>query len=288
VRLAGEEKLGTRCEIKNLNSFRFLERAIDYEVRRQIDLIEDGGRVIQQTRLYDPDRDETRAMRSKEDAHDYRYFPDPDLPPLVIEPAWVESVAAQLPELPDQRRARYVSTYSLSEYDAATLTSSRAASDYFEAVLAAFGAAAGPARAKSAANWVMVDLAAALNRDGLEPTASPVRPAQLARLIERIEDGTISGKIGRELFAILWTEPSPEADAPDRLIDARGLRQISDSGELEAMVDAVIAAHPKSVEEFRAGKEKAFNALVGQVMKASRGKANPQQVNDLLRRKLGD
>ena len=206
----------------------------------------------------------------------------------MIETAWVESVAAQLPELPDQRRARYVSTYSLSEYDAATLTSSRAASDYFEAVLAAFGAAAGPARAKSAANWVMVDLAAALNRDGLEPTASPVRPAQLARLIERIEDGTISGKIGRELFAILWTEPSPEADAPDRLIDARGLRQISDSGELEAMVDAVIAAHPKSVEEFRAGKEKAFNALVGQVMKASRGKANPQQVNDLLRRKLGD
>jgi aspartyl-tRNA(Asn)/glutamyl-tRNA(Gln) amidotransferase subunit B len=166
------------------------------------------------------------------------------------------------------------------------LTSTRATSEYFEAVLSAFGPAAEPARAKTAANWVMVDLAAALNRDGLEPASSPVTPQQLARLIQRIEDGTISGKIGRELFAILWAEPSPEADAPDRLIDARGLRQISDTGELESMVDAVLAAQPKSVEEFRAGKEKAFNALVGQVMKASRGKANPQQVNDLLRRKL--
>jgi aspartyl-tRNA(Asn)/glutamyl-tRNA(Gln) amidotransferase subunit B len=287
VRPVGQAQLGTRCEIKNLNSFRFLERAIDYEVRRQIDLIDDGGRVTQETRLYDPDRDETRPMRSKEDAHDYRYFPDPDLPPLAIAADWVETVRQGMPELPQQRRARYEADYALSGYDAAILTASRESSDYFEAVLAAFGAGAHAARAKTAANWVMVELAAALNRDGLEANASPVRPAQLARLIERIEDGTLSGKIGRELFALLWSEPREEPDAPDRLIDERGLRQISDSGALEAMIDQVVASHPKSVEEFRAGKDKAFNALVGQVMKASRGKANPQQVNELLRRKLG-
>jgi aspartyl-tRNA(Asn)/glutamyl-tRNA(Gln) amidotransferase subunit B len=286
VRLAGAQQLGTRCEIKNLNSFRFLERAIDYEIRRQIDLIDDGGRMVQETRLYDPDRDETRSMRSKEDAHDYRYFPDPDLPPLTIDRAWVGAVADALPELPQARKARYVGEYSLSAYDATTITATRSISDYFEAVLASFGAAPSGAQAKAAANWVMVELAAALNREDRDPADSPVRPGQLARLIQRIEDGTISGKIARELFGILWAEPSADDQAPDQLIEARGLRQISDSGELESMVDAVLAAHPKSVEEFRAGKDKAFNALVGQVMKASRGKANPQQVNELLRRKL--
>ncbi len=287
VRPAGETRLGTRCEIKNLNSFRFLERAIEHEVLRQIDLIDDGGQVVQETRLYDPDRAETRSMRSKEDAHDYRYFPDPDLPPLEIGAQWVEAVRQSLPELPQARRDRYISQYRLSAYDATVLTASRAVSDYYDAVLAALGPDGdGSARAKAAANWVTGDLAAALNRDGREATESPVRPRQLAVLIGRIEDGTISGKIGRELFAMLWTEPSEDDGAPDRLIESRGLRQISDSGELESMVEAVLAANPKSVEEFRAGKDKAFNALVGQVMKASRGKANPQQVNELLRRRL--
>ncbi len=286
VRLQGEARLGTRCEIKNLNSFRFLERAIDFEVRRQIDLIDEGGSVVQETRLYDPDLDETRSMRSKEDAHDYRYFPDPDLPPLVITPDWVDAVRAGLPELPQARRDRYISEYSLSSYDANTLTASRGSADYFEAVLAALGPSAGAASAKATANWVMVDLAAALNREAITIEASPVPAAQLATLIRRIEDGTISGKIARELFASLWSEPQAGADAPDRLIESRGLRQISDSGALEKIIDDVLAAHPKSVEEFRSGKDKAFNALVGQVMKASRGKANPQQVNDLLRARL--
>ena len=288
VRKAGDTRLGTRCEIKNLNSFRFLERAIDFEVARQIELIEDGGQVRQETRLYDPDRDETRSMRSKEDAHDYRYFPDPDLPPLCISADWITQVQADLPELPQTRRDRYQRELGLPAYDATTLTASRAISDYFEAVLVAFGAGeVSAARAKAAANWVMVDLAAALNRDGLEATASPVRPGQLAVLIRRIEDGTISGKIARELFGLLWAEPHADDAAPDQLIDARGLRQISDSGALVAIIDDIIKANPRSVEEFRAGKDKAFNALVGQVMKASRGKANPQQVNALLRERLG-
>jgi aspartyl-tRNA(Asn)/glutamyl-tRNA(Gln) amidotransferase subunit B len=286
VRPAGTTELGTRCEIKNLNSFRFLERAIEFEVRRQIDLIDDGGRVVQETRLYDPDRDETRSMRSKEDAHDYRYFPDPDLPALQIGQDWIDRVRAELPELPAARRDRYISEYSLSSYDASTLTSSRGSADYFEAVLAALGSPLGAAQAKSAANWVMGDLAAALNREGLEIAASPVSAAQVAALIRRIDDGTVSVKIARELFAQLWAAPQPEPDAPDRMIDAQGLRQISDTGAIAAIIDDVIAANPKSVEEFRAGKDKAFNALVGQVMKASRGKANPQQVNELLRTRL--
>ena len=286
VRIAGATELGTRCEIKNLNSFRFLERAIDFEVRRQIDLIDDGGTVVQETRLYDPDRDETRSMRSKEDAHDYRYFPDPDLPALIIEPQSIEVVRASLPELPAARRERYQRDHSLSAYDATTLTASRSGADYFESVLAALGSPASAAQAKSAANWVMGEVAAALNRDGLEIGAAPVAPGQLATLIRRVDDSTISGKIARELFALLWAEPQPGDDAPDRLIDARGLRQISDGDAIGRLVDEVIAANPKSVEEFRAGKDKAFNALVGQVMKASRGKANPQQVNDALRARL--
>ncbi|MFM7568299.1 MAG: Asp-tRNA(Asn)/Glu-tRNA(Gln) amidotransferase subunit GatB [Betaproteobacteria bacterium] len=286
VRIHGSTELGTRCEIKNLNSFRFLERAIDFEVRRQIDLIDDGGKVVQETRLYDPDRDETRSMRSKEDAHDYRYFPDPDLPTLEIAPHWIDTVRAGLPELPSARRERYERDYALSAYDATTLTASRAAADYFESVLSVLGNPPNAAQAKSAANWVMGEVAAALNRDGLDIGAAPVTPGQVASLIRRVDDGTVSGKIARELFALLWAEPQPADDAPDRLIDARGLRQISDSGAIDKLVDEVIAANPKSVEEFRAGKEKAFNALVGQVMKASRGKANPQQVNDSLRARL--
>ena len=293
VRPAGQAEYGTRCEIKNLNSFRFLERAIDYEVRRQVELIEDGGRVVQETRLYDPDRDETRSMRSKEEAHDYRYFPDPDLPPLVIEADWIERVRAAMPELPSDMRRRLVEQYGLGGYDATTLTASRDVAAYYESVVAALAKSGVAGRdslatlAKSAANWVMVDLAAALNRDGVEVAACPVAPGQLARLVERIQDGTISGKIARDVFAAMWAQPSAGDDAADRIIDARGLRQISDSGALDAIVEQVLAANPKSVEEFRAGKEKAFNALVGQVMKATKGKANPQQVNELLRRRLG-
>ena len=293
VRPQGQQEFGTRCEIKNLNSFRFLERAIDFEVRRQIELIEDGGTVVQETRLYDPDRDETRSMRSKEDAHDYRYFPDPDLPPLIIESHWIESVRAQLPELPAQLRERYMVDLGLSGYDATTLSASREVAAYFDETRAALAALIPPAdaqsaraQAKSAANWVMVDLAAALNRDTLEAQASPVSPRQLALLLARIQDGTISGKIAREVFAALWSEPGAGEDAADRVIEARGLKQISDSGAIEAIIDEVLAANQKSVDEFRAGKEKAFNALVGQVMKATKGKANPQQVNDLLRARL--
>ncbi len=293
VRPAGQAEYGTRCEIKNLNSFRFLERAIDYEVRRQVELIEDGGRVVQETRLYDPDRDETRSMRSKEEAHDYRYFPDPDLPPLVVEADWIERVRAAMPELPSDMRRRLVEQYGLGSYDATTLTASRDVATYYESVVAALATSGVAGRdsvatlAKSAANWVMVDLAAALNRDGVEVTACPVAPGQLARLVERIHDGTVSGKIARDVFAAMWAQPSAGDDAADRIIESRGLRQISDSGELDAVVEQVLAANPKSVEEFRAGKEKAFNALVGQVMKATKGKANPQQVNELLRRRLG-
>jgi aspartyl-tRNA(Asn)/glutamyl-tRNA(Gln) amidotransferase subunit B len=284
VRPRGQAEFGTRCEIKNLNSFRFLERAIEHEVRRQIELIEDGGTVVQETRLYDPDRDETRSMRSKEDAHDYRYFPDPDLPPLVVEASLLERVRASLPELPAAMRERFEQSLGLPAYDAATLTANRATARYFEDTLAALNDRA--AQAKLAANWVMVDVAAQLNRENLDIDASPVRPAQLAALIARIADGTVSGKLAREVFQAMWDERRTEPDAADRIIAERGLTQISDSGELEKIVDEVLSANPKSVEEFRAGKEKAFNALVGQAMKATKGKANPQQVNDLLRRKL--
>jgi len=285
VRPVGQAEFGTRCEIKNLNSFRFMQQAIEYEVRRQIEVIEDGGRIVQETRLYDPDRDETRSMRSKEDAHDYRYFPDPDLPPLVVEPALVERIRAALPELPGAMRERLQRDLALSAYDAVTLTSSRAVAAYFEDTVAALPDAA--AQAKLAANWTMGEVAARLNREGLEIGACPVSPVQLAALIGRIADGTVSGKIAREVFAAIWDERRAEPDAADRVIEAKGLKQISDTGALEKIVDEVLAANPKSVEEFRAGKEKAFNALVGQAMKATRGKANPQQVNDLLRRKLG-
>ncbi|MBW7923768.1 MAG: Asp-tRNA(Asn)/Glu-tRNA(Gln) amidotransferase subunit GatB [Burkholderiaceae bacterium] len=287
VRPMGQVALGTRCEIKNLNSFRFLERAIEHEAARQIELISDGGRVVQETRLYDPDRDETRSMRGKEDAHDYRYFPDPDLPPLAIDAVWIERVREAMPELPGAMRERFARAYGLSAYDAATLTASRGVAAYYEAVVRALpaGAAAGATPlAKAAANWVMGELAAALNRDERAIEDCPVAPEQLARLVARIDDGTISGKTARDVFADLWSGEARDADAVDRIVDAKGLRQMSDAGELERIVDEVIANNAKSVEEFRAGREKAFNALVGQVMKATKGKANPQQVNELLRR----
>ena len=294
VRPVGQAEFGTRCEIKNLNSFRFMQQAIEYEVRRQVELIEDGGRVVQETRLYDPDRDETRSMRSKEDAHDYRYFPDPDLPPLVVEPALVERIRGEMPVLPGQIRERYIEVLRLTSYDATMLTATRATATYFDETVGALAAAglAGPDAtqqrlAKLAANWTMGEVAARLNREGLEIGACPVSPVQLAALIGRIADGTVSGKIAREVFATIWDERRPEPDAADRVIEAQGLKQISDTGALERIVDEVLAANPKSVEEFRAGKERAFNALVGQAMKATKGKANPQQVNDLLRRKLG-
>ncbi len=278
VRRRGDSRFGTRCEIKNLNSFKFLQQAIDYEARRQIELLEDGRSVVQETRLFDPQQGETRSMRGKEDAMDYRYFPDPDLLPLAIAPEWIEEIRRTLPELPAARRARFVRDYGLPEYDAATLTASRALADYFEAV------AAGVADKKAASNWVMGEFSAALNEAGIEVAAAPVSAAQLAGLIKRVLDGTINNKTAKEVFASLWRR---EAESADAVIDARGLRQISDAGAIEKIVDEVLAANPKSVEEFRAGKEKAFNALVGQAMKASRGKANPQQVNEILRRKLG-
>jgi aspartyl-tRNA(Asn)/glutamyl-tRNA(Gln) amidotransferase subunit B len=286
VRRHGQQAYGTRSEIKNLNSFRFLERAIEHEVRRQLELIAEGGRVVQETRLYDPDRDETRSMRSKEDAHDYRYFPDPDLPPLVVEPALLERVRAALPELPAAMRERLRRDLGLSDYDAATLTASRDTARFFEETVAALPDRTG--QAKIAANWVMGDLAAQLNRDGLDIADSRVSPPQLASLVARIADGTVSGKAAREVFQAIWDERRTGPDAVDRVVAERGLTQISDAGALERIVDDVLAANPKSVEEFRAGKDKAFNALVGQAMRATRGKANPQQVGELLRRRLRD
>lgn len=282
VRPAGETMLGTRCEIKNLNSFRFLEKAIDVEARRQIELLEDGGRVIQETRLFDPDREETRAMRSKEDAHDYRYFPDPDLPPLVVSAQWIAEVESAMPELPSALRERLVREYGLSDYDASMMVASRDTADYFFATVDA-GKALG-AEPKLCANWIMGELASALNRDGLEISASRISPLQLAGLIARVADSTISNKIGREVFSVLW---SKEFDSADAAIKAKGLEQIQDTQLVSGFVDDVLGANPKMVEEFRSGKDKAMNALVGQVMKKSQGKANPQQVSDLIRKKLG-
>jgi len=281
VRREGEP-LGTRCEIKNLNSFRFLERAIVYEVRRQIEILEGGGRIVQETRLYDPDRDETRSMRTKEDAHDYRYFPDPDLPPLAVSGAWIAAVRAGMPELPQAKRERYVGELGLSAYDAQLLTSSREEAAFYERALAAVDRARFPAAPKLLANWTAGELTACLNRDELDFASSRVTPGALATLATRILDGTVSGKLAKEVFDAMW---AGEGD-PDAIIESRGLKQISDTGALEAIVAEVLAANPKQVEDYRAGKEKAFNSLVGQVMKATRGKANPAQVNELLKKKL--
>jgi aspartyl-tRNA(Asn)/glutamyl-tRNA(Gln) amidotransferase subunit B len=282
VRPLGQKEYGTRCEIKNLNSFRFIEEAIHCEVRRQIDLIEDGGRVVQATRLYDPDKKETRSMRSKEDAQDYRYFPDPDLPPLVIDEAWIARVKAAMPELPDAMRARFATDYALSDYDGLILTQSRALAAYFEAVVAKTGVA----QAKAAANWLMGDVASTLNRENIDIGASKVSSAQLALLLQRINDGTISNKLAKEVFAGMWEANDGDDNLADTIIDDKGLKQISDSGALEAIVDAVLAANEKSVEQYRAGKEAAINALIGQAMKASKGKANPAQLTELLKQKL--
>jgi aspartyl-tRNA(Asn)/glutamyl-tRNA(Gln) amidotransferase subunit B len=277
VRPQGQAEFGTRAEIKNVNSFRFVERAINYEVERQIDLIEGGGKVVQETRLYDPERNETRSMRSKEDAMDYRYFPDPDLLPLAIDREWIDAVARDMPELPGAMRERFVRDYGLPEYDAAVLTGSKSLAAYYEAV------AASVSDRKVAANWIMGEVSAALNSAQIDIDASPVGPAQLAGLIGRVLDGTINNKTAKEVFTALWNR---EADSADAVIQARGLRQISDAGAIEKLVDEVLAANEKSVAEYRAGKEKALHALVGQAMKATRGKANPQQVNEILRRRL--
>ena len=278
VRPAGDDRLGTRVEIKNLNSFRFLQQAIDHEIRRQVELIEDGGQVVQETRLYDANLDHTRPMRSKEDAMDYRYFPDPDLLPLHIPVEWIERVKQALPELPDAMRTRLANQYGLGAYDAAVLTASRALAQYFEQ------AARGAPDAKAVANWITGEVSAALNAAGLSIEQCPVSPAQLASLLSRIHDGTISQKIAKDVFAALW---EGKAESVDGYIDGNGLRQISDAGAIEALVDQVLADNAATVAEFRSGKEKAFNALVGQAMKATRGKANPAQVNAILRRKLG-
>ncbi len=278
VRPKGSAALGTRCEIKNLNSFRFLEEAINYEVRRQIELLGEGGRVVQETRLYDPDRKETRSMRSKEDAHDYRYFPDPDLLPLVISAESIEQIRSTLPELPPAKRARYRLDFGLPSVYAVSLTQSIEVAVYFEEVVAVLGSDT----AKLAANWVLVELAGALNSAGVDISASPVSSKQLAGLLLRIRDNTISGKMAKDVFEAMWVG---DGDA-DSIIEKRGLKQISDAGELEKIVDGVLIANPKSVEEFRAGKEKAFNALVGQAMKATKGKGNPAQINDILKKKL--
>ena len=282
VRPVGQTEFGTRCEIKNLNSFRFMEEAIAYEVRRQIELIEDGGKVQQATRLWDPDKKETRAMRTKEDAQDYRYFPDPDLPPLVISPEWIDRIRAGMPELPAAMRARFVSDYALPEYDSLILTSSHEMAAYFEAVVSK----AGKENAKAAANWLMGDVSSTLNREGVGIAESPVEASQLALLLKRIADGTISNKIAKEVFGAMWEAKSNDENIADMIIDQKGLRQISDSGALEKIVDDVLAANEKSVEQYRAGKEAAINALIGQAMKASKGKANPAQLTELLKKKL--
>ena len=279
VRRPGEP-LGTRREIKNLNSFRFMQQAIDFEVQWQINEITEGRAIRQATVLFDPDSGETRAMRSKEDAHDYRYFPDPDLLPLEIGAGWIAEVKSELPELPQAMQARFQAEYGLSAYDAAILTASRAMADYYVAAVGVAGAANG----KAVANWIMGELAARLNKSDMDVDASPISAAQLAGLIQRIADNTISNSIAKKVFEALWNSEGKNAD---EVIEKQGLKQITDTGAIEKIIDEVLAANQKSVDEFRAGKEKAFNALVGQAMKATKGKANPQQVNDLLKKKLG-
>ena len=277
VRPKGSEVLGTRCEIKNLNSFRFMEEAINYEVRRQIALIEDGGRVVQETRLYDPDRRETRSMRSKEDAHDYRYFPDPDLLPLVISAETIEQIRRELPELPRAKRERYMREFGLSAYDAAVLTSSREVAEFYENLIRALGGGY-----KLAASWITGELFGALKRAGLEISQSRIDSQQLADLLQQIQNKTIHGKSAKEVFDAMWNGEGEAA----AIIAAKGLKQISDAGELEQIIDDVLASNSKSVEEYKAGKEKAFNALVGQAMKATKGKGNPALINRILKKKL--
>ena len=277
VRPKGSDKFGTRAEIKNLNSFRFVEKAINFEVERQIELIESGGKVVQETRLYDPDKGETRSMRSKEEANDYRYFPDPDLLPVVLEPGFIEAVRATLPELPDEKAARFVREHGLSEYDAGVLTASREIAAFYEDVLRRVGQ-----DPKLCANWVMGDFSAFLNRDNLDVGAAKVDAAGLAGLVSRIADATISGKIAKEVFEAMW-ESGASADA---VIEQKGLRQITDTGAIESAIDDVMAKNPGQLADYRSGKDKLFGFFVGQVMKATGGKANPAQLNELLKKKL--
>jgi aspartyl-tRNA(Asn)/glutamyl-tRNA(Gln) amidotransferase subunit B len=277
VRLKGEEKFGTRAELKNINSFRFVEKAINIEIERQIDVLESGGQVVQETRLYDADKDETRSMRSKEEANDYRYFPDPDLLPVEVEESFIEAARKTLPELPDEKKQRYMDSFGLSTYDAGVLTASRELADYFEQVVELSGA-----DAKQCANWVQGEVSAALNKDGIEIGASPVSAQMLAGMMKRIADNTISGKIAKQVFQAMW---DGEGDA-DQVIKAKGLKQITDTGAIEKIIDDVLANNAAQVEQYRSGNEKVFGFFVGQVMKATQGKANPQQVNQLLKSKL--
>jgi aspartyl-tRNA(Asn)/glutamyl-tRNA(Gln) amidotransferase subunit B len=278
VRPRGTVELGTRTEIKNLNSFRFVERAIEFEIERQIDVIEAGGTIVQETRLYDPDKDETRSMRGKEDAHDYRYFPDPDLLPIVISQAVIDDISARMPELPGARRKRFIDAYSLGPEDADSLSQDRDTADYFERVADTAG------DAKLAANWVTGELFAALNRSNLDLGASPLGAESLGRLLARIKDATVSGKIAKQIFETMW-ETGREADD---IIDAEGLRQVTDDAAIEPLVDQVLRDNPDQIAQFKAGKDKVFGFFVGQVMKLSKGKANPAQVNEMLKRKLAE
>jgi aspartyl-tRNA(Asn)/glutamyl-tRNA(Gln) amidotransferase subunit B len=279
VRKKGAEKFGTRAEIKNLNSFRFVEKAINYEVERQIELLESGGKVKQETRLYDPDKGETRSMRSKEEANDYRYFPDPDLLPVLLDEAYINGIRETLPELPDQKAARFSSVYGLSPYDAGVLTASRELAAYYEEALAATP----KGDPKLAANWVMGELAAALNKEGLEIGNSRIPARALSALLVRIQDNTISGKIAKEVFEAMWAS----GKGADAIIEEKGLRQITDTSAIEKAIDEVMAKNPGQLADYRSGKDKLFGFFVGQVMKATGGKANPGQLNELLKKKLG-
>jgi aspartyl-tRNA(Asn)/glutamyl-tRNA(Gln) amidotransferase subunit B len=278
VRPTGQHKYGTRTEIKNLNSFRFVERAINYEIERQMAVLEGGGAVVQETRLYDAERNETRPMRTKEESHDYRYFPDPDLLPLELDEAFLEEVRTAMPELPDERRRRFMEQYRLNDYDSGVLTASREMADYYEAVVEAVDG-----EAKLAANWVMGELSGALNKNALEITHSPVSATMLGGMLQRIKDGTISGKLAKQVFESMW---EGEGDA-DAVIERKGLRQVTDTSAIGEIIDEVLARHPKQLEQYRGGQEKLLGFFVGQVMKATQGKANPAQVNELLRQKLG-
>jgi len=276
IRPVGQAEFGTRAELKNINSFRFVEQAINYEVERQTMILEGGGKVVQETRLFDPDRYETRSMRSKEEANDYRYFPDPDLLPVELDAAFIESVRQCLPELPDARKARCSAEYGLSDYDAGVLTATRELADYYEAVVAAGG------HGKLAANWVMGEFSAALNRDGRDIADSPVSAAGLGGLLQRIEDGTVSGKLAKQVFEAMWNG----AGSADEVIEQQGLQQISDASAIEGIIAEVLASSPKQIEQYRNGQTKLLGYFVGQVMKATQGKANPNQVNELLRKQL--
>ncbi|MDM8561552.1 Asp-tRNA(Asn)/Glu-tRNA(Gln) amidotransferase subunit GatB [Candidatus Parabeggiatoa sp. HSG14] len=278
VRPQGQKEFGTRTELKNLNSFKFIEKAINFEIERQIDVLEGGGSVTQETRLYDAEKNETRSMRTKEEANDYRYFPDPDLLPVMIESAFLEQIKTNLPELPDEKKQRFMQQYNLSLYDASTLTSSRELADYFEKTVKASNS-----EAKLCANWVMGDLTAFLNKNNLEITDSKVSATQLAGILRRITDKTISGKIAKQVFDAIW---KGEGDDADTIIEKRGLKQVTDSSAIEKLVDEVITNNPKQLADYKGGKEKLFGFFVGQVMKASKGKANPKQVNELLKQKL--